>query len=81
MRRDGQTLRSFNIADVQGRHQTGHASRMGGKADAPQVPGLPANAGLAAAWTWFPKVKRSDEAAWADQLPRFKWQQTCKGRL
>lgn len=35
---------------------------MAGKADAFQVPGLPVNAGLTGACTWFPKVKRSDEA-------------------
>lgn len=68
MRRDGQTLRSFNIAGVQGRHRTGHASKMAGKADAVQVPGLPANAGLTAVWTWFPKVKRSDEAGQAGSI-------------
>lgn len=37
---------------------------------------LSANAGLAGVSTWFPKVKRSDEAAEARraQLPRSKWQ-------
>lgn len=38
---------------------TGLATQLmaAGKADALQVPGLPVNAGLTGAWTWFPKVK------------------------